>query len=150
MLEPSNALLLVTGFTAFVLLTIVATHTKLRSSANDIVLRLERSGSGSISQLVYRDGKWTANVFRNSKRLEIIIDEITGRIVAEHEQHLRERPPRDAMPLSKILEIFSPASVQEIEFEKGRWEIEYEKDGVRRESLVDPVNGGVISDQRAA
>jgi hypothetical protein len=149
MFDPSNALLLVTFITAFVLLLLVATHSRVRSSANDIVLTLEKSGGGWISRLVFKNGQWKVNLIRDAKRFEIVIDEITGRIIAEHEQHMRERPPRDAMPLSKILEVFAPASVQEIEFDRGRWQIGYEKDGVRRASLVDPVHGSIIADRQA-
>jgi len=57
-----------------------------------------------------------------------------------------ERPPADALPLSQVLAGLERggdvAAFDEIEWDDGRWEIEYfAKDGSRREIKVDPRTG---------
>jgi hypothetical protein len=62
-----------------------------------------------------------------------------------------ERPPRNAKPLSEIvrnLENQGYLPVVEASIDNGVWEIEAYKDGRRRELIIEPVTGQILSDRR--
>ena len=60
-----------------------------------------------------------------------------------------EMPPNDAKPLSELVRALEEKGYSpfvDIEFEDGKWEIEVYKEGVKRELIVDPVSGKIVSD----
>ncbi|HEX7045758.1 MAG TPA: PepSY domain-containing protein [Burkholderiales bacterium] len=60
------------------------------------------------------------------------------------------RPPKDALPLSAILEKLEQqgyAPVVDVDFDDGQWEMEAYRDGRKRELKVDAATGKVISER---
>ncbi|MGR6034274.1 MAG: PepSY domain-containing protein [Candidatus Nitrosoglobus sp.] len=61
-----------------------------------------------------------------------------------------EKPPQNIKPLSEIvtsLEQQGFKQITEIEFEKGKWEVEVYQDNQKRELEVDPSSGKILSNK---
>lgn len=59
-----------------------------------------------------------------------------------------DRPPKNSKSASEIAASLEKQgyTIEELEFDDGRWEVEAYKDGKKRELDVDPVSGKIISD----
>ena len=62
-----------------------------------------------------------------------------------------DKPPREAKPLSEIVQILERAGYgpfSEIEFDDGRWEVKVWRDNRKFELKVDPRSGEILSERR--
>lgn len=117
----------------------------------DIVEQLEKKGYGPFSEISFDDGYWEVEVYKDDAPYELAVDALTGSVHSEHRDEAEPRPPRDAQPLSRILRTLIKAghtNIEEVSFERRYWEIELRRQDGKREILVDPTTGEVISDRR--
>ncbi|HEY8554026.1 MAG TPA: PepSY domain-containing protein [Burkholderiales bacterium] len=60
------------------------------------------------------------------------------------------RPPKDAPPLSSILQQLEQqgyAPIVDVDYDNGQWEMEAYRDGRKREIKVDAMSGKVLSER---
>jgi uncharacterized membrane protein YkoI len=61
-----------------------------------------------------------------------------------------DKPPKDSKPLSEIvtsLEQQGFKQISEIEFDNGKWEVEFYQDNQKHELEVDPSSGKILSNK---
>lgn len=116
----------------------------------DIVDQLEEAGYGPFIEISFDDGYWEVEVYKGDTPYELAVDGRTGKVRSEYRDDAEPRPPRDALPLSKILRKVAQAgftNIHEVSFERRYWEIESFRDDGKHEILVHPVTGEVINDR---
>lgn len=117
----------------------------------EIVQQLEKQGYGPFSEVDFDDGNWEVEVYKDDKAYELTVDGRSGEILSEHRDDDASRPPRDAQPLSKILQALAKADytrIHDVTFERRYWEVEAFRQGDKYELHVDPTTGEIISQRR--
>ncbi len=115
-----------------------------------IVEQLENQGYGPFIELSFDDGVWEVEVYRQDTPYELAVDPRSGEILSEHRDDAEPRPPRDALPLSKILRTLEKKGynrISEVSFERRYWEIELLRADGKHEIHVSPKTGEVIHDR---
>lgn len=116
-----------------------------------IVRQLEEAGYGPFNSFSRDDGNWEVEVRKGRDFLELTVDPVTGKILAEHRDDAESTPTSDALPLSTLLDKLSGEvkfdALDDISFERRYWEVELFQDGQKRELHVDPLTGKIISNR---
>jgi uncharacterized membrane protein YkoI len=117
----------------------------------EIVEQLEQEGYGPFSEISKDDGYWEIEVSRDGVAYELTVSPETGKVVAQHRDDPERLPPKEAMPLSKLLKSIlkdtNYRSIDEVSFERRYWEIEVFQSNEKHEIHVDPVTAKVIADR---
>lgn len=114
-----------------------------------IAVTLEKLGYLVVEASIDR-GRWEVDAYRDSVAYELQVDPVSGAVLTTHREDTDPAPAANALPLSRILESTEKVGYVPIvsaDFEHGQWEIEAYHDAARRELLVDPSNGKIISDR---
>lgn len=115
----------------------------------EIVTNLEKSGYGPFVEASFGRSKWEVEVFKKGTACELHIDPVSGAMKEYHDSG--DGPPvATDKPLSEILGIVASAGlthVVDVSFENREWEVEGYRDGVKRELLVEPQTGRILSDR---
>lgn len=115
-----------------------------------VVKLLESKGFAPIVDVSFDDGAWEVETYRGDEFLELTVDPVSGEVLSENHDDAEPRPPKDAKPLSTLLEELGKAGYSNIDdasFERRYWEIEGIRDNQEHEVHVDPVTGEVIADR---
>lgn len=115
-----------------------------------IVEQLEAKGYGPFTEISFDDGGWEVEVYKQGSPFELTVDPYTGQILSEHRDDAGNRPPQEALQLSKILHTLESkgyGTFHEISFERRYWEVETLRAGNKYELLVDPKSGDVINER---
>lgn len=116
----------------------------------EIVTKLETDGYGPITDVSRDDGNWEVETYKDGTAYELLVDPATGKIITEHRDDGDPKPPADAKKLSEIikgLEAEGYTDINEVSFERKKWEVEAIRDRTKRELRVDPITGKVVSDR---
>lgn len=116
-----------------------------------IVEGLESQGYGPFNEVSMDHRNWEVEAYKDNVSYELTVDAITGKVLAQHRDDPDTQPPKNAMPLSKVLqkimENTSYTDIDDVSFERRYWEVEVYKDGQQHELHVDPVTAKVIADR---
>lgn len=115
-----------------------------------VVAALEKADYGPFIEVSLDDGVWEVEVYKGDESVELRVDPKTYKVLSEHRDDSEPRPPKDALPLSKVLRELHKAGyadVDEVSFERRYWEVETFQDGDKHELHVDPRTAKVISDR---
>lgn len=116
----------------------------------EVVEQLEKDGYGPFSDISFDLGHWEIEVFKQDVPYELVVDGTTGKVLSEHRDDADSRPPKEALPLSRVLRTLIEAgatSIDDVSFERRYWEVELHRQDGKREVLVHPVTGEVVSDR---
>lgn len=116
-----------------------------------IVEGLESQGYGPFNEVSMDHRNWEVEVYKDNVSYELTVDATSGKVLSQHRDDPDTRPPKDAMPLSKLLQRIldntSYTEIDDVSFERRYWEVEVYKDGQEHELHVDPVTAKVVSDR---
>ncbi|MEX1040521.1 MAG: PepSY domain-containing protein [Pirellulaceae bacterium] len=117
----------------------------------EVVERLEAAGYAPLTEISMDDGAWEVETRKEGESVELTVDLVSGKVLAEHRDDPETVPPADAMRLSKLLRIVlkdgTYKNLDEVSFERRYWEIEVYKDRQKRELYVDPMTANIVSDR---
>lgn len=117
----------------------------------EIVEQLEADGYRPFTEIDKEHGNWEIEVYQAGAAYELTVDSATGRVLTKHRDDPNTQPPKDSMPLSKVLKSLADGAnykqVEQVDFERRYWEIEVTKDGQQRELLVDPMTARILEDR---
>ena len=116
----------------------------------EIVEKLENGPYATIVDISYDDGYWEVEAYKEKLSYELEVDPKTGEIVSEHRDSADPAPPKGVLALSKVIRKVMDAGYkrfEEVSWENGHWEMEAQREGVKRELRVDPHTGEVLSDR---
>ncbi|HPD47445.1 MAG TPA: PepSY domain-containing protein [Anaerohalosphaeraceae bacterium] len=115
---------------------------------SEIVKSLEDSGAGQIAELEFDDSMWEVLTYKDNRWTKLFVNPTTGDVSrrewAEAEDDL---PPTDAKPLSEILKSVEDQRmgvIRQVEYERGRWDVELRNGGQRVELHIDPKTGATL------
>lgn len=117
---------------------------------SSVLREVEKQGFTPVCEVDFDDGLWEIEAFSQGEAVEINVDPATGKVVHQQADEPKPAPASPQPSLSQLaMELekqgFSP--IVEISREAKGCEVEAYRDGVRRELLVDPASGKVISDR---
>ncbi len=116
-----------------------------------IVAQLETDGYQPFSEISLDDGNWEVEVRKGDVAYELTVDRMSGKILSQHRDDPDDVPPKDALPLSQVLQTLADkagySEIDEVSFERRYWEIEVFKNGQKRELHVDPLTAKIIADR---
>jgi uncharacterized membrane protein YkoI len=113
---------------------------------SEIAAAVERMNLGVITGIEMDDGRWEVEICGSENCVKLHVDPKTGEVLKRRNRSDcdEERPPKDAIPLSRILgnaESGDGVVVKEVEFDDGYWEIDLVRDGRERKIKVHPLTG---------
>lgn len=111
---------------------------------------LEKVGFAPIVDVSFDSGKWEIEAYKGNEQRELLIDSVTGAIVGDRADEPDPKPPANAKPLSAVIltiEQAGNATILDITFDDGRWEVDILRDGQTRELHIDPESGAVVDDR---
>ena len=117
----------------------------------DIIERLEQEGYGPVTEASFDDGHWEIETFKSGKAYELTVDGRNGKVLSEHRDNAKPRPPRDAQLLSQILHRLDKAgytNIDDVSFERNYWEVEAHREDGKYELHVHTVTGEIIRERR--
>jgi len=113
-----------------------------------IVKGLEDQSLGTIHDIEREASHWEVSIATGDGQFNLRLDPRTGEERGRSTESEREDdlPPRDAMPLSQVLERVENehargAEIREVEFDDGWWESELRREGRKMELDLDPRTG---------
>jgi uncharacterized membrane protein YkoI len=115
----------------------------------EIIAQLEKTYD-PIVEISFDDGVWEVEAFKGETAYELAVDPRTGEVISELRDYGEDRPPAGSLSLSAILSLLAKdgyTDVVEIDYERGRWEIEAFRNRQKRELHVDPETGRVTFDR---
>ncbi len=116
-----------------------------------IVEGLESQGYGPFNEVSMDHRNWEVEAYKDNVSCELTVDAITGKVLSQHRDDPDTQPPKNAMPLSKVLQKILDdtgyTDIDDVSFERRYWEVEVYKDAQQHELHVDPVTAKVVSDR---
>jgi len=115
-----------------------------------LLTTLENQGFSSIVEAKFDDGLWEVECLRGANGVELNVDPVTGKIVSEHADHIKEKPAANHQTATMIVKLVEEAGynpVLEVEWERDHWEVEADNQQGHRKLKLHAETGKILSDR---